>query len=84
LNNVVGAGLVNCENEDCYKLTPRGREFLDKFDGYSKCWKHLEEQMSRVNHEKLTLENMCSINLDSIDINLGGRRKEREQKSVMV
>jgi len=84
LDIVKGAGLVNCENEDCYKLTPRGKEFLDKFDEYSTHWKHLEEQVSRVNHERLTLENMCSTNLDSAETNRGGRRKEREQESVMV
>jgi len=81
---VTGAGLVNCENEDCYKLTPRGKEFLDRFDEYSKSWKHLEEQVNKVNHERLALENMCSTNLNSAEMNLDGRRKEREQESVLV
>jgi len=59
LSEVVDAGLVSFENEDCYVLTAKGKEFLNKHKEHSKRRKRLKEQINRVNNEKNALEKMC-------------------------
>ena len=60
LREVQGAGLVSFENEECYVLTAKGKEFLNKHEEYSKRCRSLEERLNHVNHEKIVLEKMCS------------------------
>jgi predicted transcriptional regulator len=60
LSEVQDAGLVCFENEECYVLTAKGKEFLNKHGEYSKRCKSLEEHLNHVNHEKFVLEKMCS------------------------
>jgi len=62
LQEVQGAGLVSFENEECYVLTAKGKEFLNKHEEYSKRCRSLEERLNHVNHEKIVLEKMCSNN----------------------
>jgi len=59
LGEVQASGLVKCENKECYVLTVKGREFLDRHDHYSKRRRSLEEHINRINDEKAVLENMC-------------------------
>jgi len=58
LGEVLDAGLVNFE-EECYVLTARGKEFLNRHEEYSKRCKSLEQHLNHVNIEKTALENMC-------------------------
>jgi len=60
LSDVLAAGLVFCDHEDCYVLTSKGKEFLSRYEEYSKFCKSLEEQSNRVNSEKDVLERMVS------------------------
>jgi len=65
LTEVIKAGLVSFTSEDCYRLTDKGREFLDRFGEYSKRCKHLEECLNGVNNEKMVLEQMISSDSSS-------------------
>lgn len=60
LTEVMKAGLVSFKSEDCYGLTNKGQEFLDRFGEYSKRCKHLEEYLNDVNNEKMILKQMTS------------------------
>ncbi len=59
LDEVLDAGLVRFEDDDCYVLTGKGKEFLVKHEKYSKRCQSLEEQSNHVNNEKVALEEMC-------------------------
>jgi len=58
LGEVLDAGLVSFESEECYVLTAKGKEFLSRYEEYSKRCKSLEEHLSHVNNEKFRLEKM--------------------------
>ncbi len=60
LDEVLDAGLVSFEKEDCYVLTAKGKEFLSRHQEYSKRCKSLEEHLNHVNSERTALEKMCS------------------------
>ncbi len=80
LNEVLDAGLVRFENEDCYVLTGKGKEFLGRHEEYSKRCKSLEAQLNHVNNEKTALEEMCfdtgksGKSLSRVDKNKGSRK----------
>ncbi len=58
LTEVLEAGLVSYDEGDCYRLTGRGRSFLDRFDEYSKRCERVEEELNHVNNDKTVLENL--------------------------
>ena len=60
LDEVVHAGLVKPEEDDCYVLTAKGREFLSRHGEYAKRCQSLEEHLNSVNDEKTALAKMCS------------------------
>lgn len=60
LGKVLDAGLVNSDNDNCYVLTAKGKEFLNRHEMYSKRCKSLEEKLIHVSNEKTTLEEMCT------------------------
>jgi len=60
LNEVVSAGLVRFVDGDCYVLTVKGREFLNKHEEYSKHCEMVEEHLNHINSVKSVLERMCS------------------------
>jgi len=66
LAEVVDAGLVGFEGSaDCYRLTRKGREFLNQFGEYSRRHKQLEEQINDVNNQRMALKKMIDSNLNS-------------------
>jgi predicted transcriptional regulator len=60
LDEVVNAGLVEAEQDDCYVLTTKGKEFLSRHEEYAKRCQSLEEHLNSVNDEKTALVRMCS------------------------
>lgn len=59
LKEVTEADLVCFEGSlDCYTITRKGREFLDRFGEYSKLYNKIQEQLSEVNTEKMALKRM--------------------------
>jgi len=70
LNEVLDAGLVCFEKGDFYVPTSKGKEFLNKYNEYSKRRKRLKEQFNRINNVKIGLEKMCShANVIRSDVN---------------
>lgn len=61
LAEVVGASLVCFENEKhCYRLTDKGRKFLEAYEQYSKRSKYVEKRLGDVATSKKCLEDLCS------------------------
>jgi len=59
LAEVMDAGLVSFVGSgDCYNITRKGQEFLDKFSEYFERRRQLEEQISGIDSEKMNLEKM--------------------------
>ena len=59
LGEVLDAGLVSFDSEECYVLTAKGKEFLGRHEEYSKRCKSLEQHLNHVSIEKTALEKMC-------------------------
>jgi len=59
LSEVLDARLVVYNDEDFYVLTSKGKEFLGRYEEYSKLCENLEEQLGLVDIEKSVLEKMC-------------------------
>jgi len=60
LDEVLTAGLVSCEDGDSYVLTVKGKEFLNRYQEYSRHCESLEEHLNNVNGERDVLEKLCS------------------------
>jgi predicted transcriptional regulator len=58
LTEVLEAGLVSCDDEEFYRLTGRGRSFLDRFGEYSMRCERVEEELNHVNNDKTVLEKL--------------------------
>jgi len=71
LTEVLEAGLVRCDDEDGYRLTMRGRSFLDRFDEYSRRCELVETELNHVNDEKTVLESL-----------IGGDSKRRSNERL--
>lgn len=62
LNRYLGYALeielvsASCSGDGCYVLTPKGYEFLEKYNKYSLRSKQLEKQQRAIVKEKATLE----------------------------
>lgn len=76
LNDAVEAGLVVCGDETCYRLTPKGDEFLAKFDEYARFRENFDEQVNHIENQRLMLEEMCP---NSRLLNAGQRILERDR-----
>ena len=59
LNDVLNAGLVVCDADNCFRLTPKGEAFLAKFNNYSRVRKNINEQLNNIEDQKMLLEEMC-------------------------
>ena len=69
LTDVIEAGLIRFGDANSYTLTPRGWQFLNGYQEYSRRYRQLEEQINDVSHQRVVLEKMCS-NLDKVDDDL--------------
>ena len=79
LGEVLEAGLVRFGNNDCYELTEKGEEFLDRFGEYSKRRRSVEEKLNDVKDEKVILENTF-FNAKAVEANCLRNRNERGKK----
>jgi predicted transcriptional regulator len=77
LDEVLDSGLVCFEKGECYVLTAKGQEFLDRHEEYSKRRKNLEQHLNHVNGEKVALEKMC-ISAGRVNSNLNRLGKNGE------
>jgi predicted transcriptional regulator len=76
LNDVLNAGLVVCDNKNCFKLTPKGETFLAKFNKYSRFRDDIDEKMNHVEDQKMMLEEMCP---NSEVVGVGSRTGEKDR-----
>ena len=60
LDEVLSAGLV-CEDESCYVITEKGREFLEVYRGYEKEYEEIEKGNVRLNSGKEELEKLLLL-----------------------
>lgn len=79
LSEVLEAGLVKFGNDDCYELTEKGKEFLERFDEYSERRKSVEERLNDVRDERMTLENVF-LNARTAKANCLRNKRERSKK----
>jgi len=79
LDEVLDANLVKFEDDDCYVLTRKGKEFLTKHEEYSKRCRSLEQHLNHVNNEKDALESMCQTT-GSKNRYLSARSRNRESR----
>ena len=59
LNDVMEAGLVRFGSENCYRITQKGQEFLDKFYDYCNHRDKFEKLLNYVEDKRVSLEKMC-------------------------
>jgi predicted transcriptional regulator len=59
LNDVLNAELVVCDNENCFRLTPKGEKFLARFGEYHQSREVVEKNLNHVEDQKIMLEEMC-------------------------
>lgn len=77
LDEVVDAGLVRFEDDDCYVLTGKGKEYLDRHEEYSKRCENLEDYVNQVNSKRTALQKMCfNAPRTNSSLNLLNRNKE--------
>ena len=79
LGEVLDAGLVRFRDDDCYELTGKGKEFLDRFGEYSERRRGVEEGLNEVMGEKVILENMF-LKAKAVEANCLRKRRERGKK----
>lgn len=74
LRELLESGLLECDDESCYVITWRGKEFLQLYEEYVDECHRLHEEIRGVRKDKLLLENMCFNDSE----NLKRLLKERE------
>lgn len=61
LNEVRKAYLISFERKErCFTLTPKGKEFLERYQEYSRRHKHVEKQLNDIHSKRKVLEELCS------------------------
>ncbi|MBS7633148.1 hypothetical protein KEJ15_05975 [Candidatus Bathyarchaeota archaeon] len=64
LNDIIEAGLIIFEPDgQCYTLTSKGKEFLERYKEYSRCSRHVSRQLSEIQLKRKVLEDLC-VNKD--------------------
>ena len=60
LSEIVSSSLIGYEDDkQCYKLTDKGRKFLEAYQKYSKTNKHVEKRLNDVASKKQVLLDLC-------------------------
>ena len=77
LNDVVDAGLVICDDDNCYLLTEKGERFLARFSEYSSFRESVEKQLNHVEDEMAALRKMCH-NSDAANVNQKTKNKIKD------
>jgi len=59
LDDVVKAGLVVCDGNDCFRLTLKGEKFLATFSEYHRSREAVEKNLNQIEDQRSMLEEMC-------------------------
>src|SRR3989304_728369 len=62
LNSLLENGLMECNDDSCYLITKRGKDFLQMYDDYLERNRRIGEDINGVHKDRLLLENMCFNN----------------------
>jgi len=80
LNEIMDAGLAGfCENR--YILTSKGKEFLLRYDEYSKHRERLRYHLDNVKNKKILIEHMCS---NTNTLNSHPNRSVKKEQAIDV
>jgi len=61
LNDITKASLIRfVEDRNCYVLTSKGEQFLERYRDYSRGNKHVEKRLDYVRGKRKALEELCS------------------------
>jgi len=62
LNEIIAASLMAFENNHrYYKLTFKGRQYLDAYKEYARCSKTVEKRLNDFSTKRKVLENLCPV-----------------------
>jgi predicted transcriptional regulator len=62
LTEIIEASLIMYENNNQrYKLTFKGHEYLDAYKEYARCSKNMEKHLNDFSIKKQVLENLCPV-----------------------
>jgi len=75
------ADLICFEDENCFILTKKGKDFLDRYQEYSKRRRLLENNLNDMEGERASLEMMCSRGDLSYTEENNSRHQKRWNKS---
>jgi len=73
LSSLLDGGLVACDDESCYLITRRGKEFLQMYEDYLERRRRIGEEVQGARKDKLLLENMC-LNNEGNSKRLAGKK----------
>ena len=62
LKSLLESGLVECDDDSCYLITRKGKEFVQMYADYLDRRRRIGEEIKGARKEKLLLENMCFNN----------------------
>ena len=62
LGSLLVGGLVACDDDSCYLITRRGKEFLQLYEDYLERRRRIGEEVQGARKDRLLLENMCFNN----------------------
>lgn len=59
LKNLLDNGLLECQDDSCYLITKRGKDFLQMYIEYIERSRRIDEEISGALTDRFVLENMC-------------------------
>ena len=62
LGSLLERGLLRCEEDSCYLITSKGKEFVQMYNEHVERCRRIGEDVDEARKERLTLENMCLNN----------------------
>ncbi|UCH70542.1 MAG: hypothetical protein JSV29_00735 [Candidatus Bathyarchaeota archaeon] len=62
LNTILESGLVECDDDSCYMVTWRGKEFLQMYEDYLERCRRIGKDIKGAREDRLQLENICFNN----------------------
>ena len=62
LKTILESGLVECDEDSCYMVTWRGKEFLQMYEDYLERCRRIGKEIKGAREYRLQLENICFNN----------------------
>jgi predicted transcriptional regulator len=75
-------GMVECDDNSCYFITWKGKEFLQMYSDYLERVKKIGDEVDGAQKDKLLLENMCFNNECNSNSNSNSKRMTNRREVV--